>query len=558
MRWHFFFLAARAWCLNETVVVDTTSSVGAGDGVGSCFAATENTTATVVVEALAINRTAMRIKSKREHLYVAAFALDTRRDLLAFESKIKLRRGQKLEATFQVPKDGTLHIIIACNAIDESSVKFRYVVKGHFRPGVSDGCGWRGAVLEEKEVSETLPKRILCIDGGGARGVVPLAMLGQAEKIVSSARVRERFDFFAGTSTGALVAAAIAIAEFPIQAVDRLYDDLARLIFGSKGISSTQRATRFEALLTAVFGKDARLGRTATQPRRVLFVSTDATTSRLRPYVFRNYHRGGLFHKVLGDQAPRVVDALLASAAAPPYFPSQEKERLKLLDGALIANNPTLVAILEAAALGADEPEVIVSLGTGVAPTRAARRGSQLHSAVDLIQGVMNLLTDTDAAHDLVQTYLESIRRNRNAPTRYHRLDVIVDASHLDLAEGDSLKLTDLRHLALDYVKREKPYHWKGLLSELAFNADVLIDEDDDFSGNNRRRRRYDPDYSDDDVFSALGESRVVRRKVATRDAIVQDLGPTSDWLRPLRKRAAKVTGIHGFFSGKKHPTTSK
>ena len=535
----------------EKTITVLEAAVNAGDGVGFCYyAVTNDTNVTVTIEALEKKPTSFRVRSAREHLYAAAFALDKRRDLISFESSVKLRTGKKLTAIFEnLPLESTIHVLVSCNAIDEGGSSYRVTLESSdpLEKGVSDGCGWRGSRLVPTAPKATLPKRILCIDGGGARGVVPLTILRQAENMVqkkNGLRVRERFDFFAGTSTGAVVAAAMAIAELPIPCVDRLYFDLARLIFGSKGLSSSQRATRFEAILCAVFGKDARLGRTYTNQRRVLFVATDATTSRLRPFVFRNYEKET--HLLDNDddsssdkQAPRVVDALLASAAAPPYFPSRENVRsLKLLDGALIANNPTLVAVLEAAALGADEPESIVSLGTGVAPTKAARRGSLVLSSFDLLQGVMNLLTDTDAAHDLVETYLDGARRNRDSSTRYHRLDVVVDSSHLDLAEGDSLKLTDLRHLALDYVRREKPYHWKSLIAEL----------------DGKRRRSHTDNIFDIDVEDAQIMTRsdlASKKHKKIYDLETYDDKKKDSWLRPLRKTAAKATGMHGFFSGK-------
>jgi len=190
-----------------------------------------------------------------------------------------------------------------------------------------------------------------------------------------------------------------------------------------------------------------------------------------------------------------------------------------------------------------------VSLGTGVAPQRAARRGGgvvpSFHSTIDFVQGVLNLLTDTDAAHDLVQTYLDAARRNRQSPTRYHRLDVVVDSAHLDLAEGDSLKLTDLRHLALDYVQREKPFHWRSFLRELGHRQPLAADD-----------AYYDADLR----VGGHDEARLVRRPVDSRHKPLHDVvlhETPSSWLRPLRKRAAKLTGIHGFFSGKKYPSPS-
>ena len=61
-------------------------------------------------------------------------------------------------------------------------------------------------------------KRILSIDGGGIRGIIPAAALVKLEATTGK-RTSEEFDFVAGTSTGAVIAAAVAAG---IQAVDIL------------------------------------------------------------------------------------------------------------------------------------------------------------------------------------------------------------------------------------------------------------------------------------------------------------------------------------------------
>jgi predicted acylesterase/phospholipase RssA len=128
---------------------------------------------------------------------------------------------------------------------------------------------------------------VLCVDGGGARGVVPLAVLAECERETRTS-IRDQFDLFAGTSTGAIVAFGLAIAELPVAVLQRLYDDLVRLIFGSKNLNAQQRQRRLQAVLEAVFGADSTLhGR--KRSRRALAVATDASTARLRPFVFRSF-----------------------------------------------------------------------------------------------------------------------------------------------------------------------------------------------------------------------------------------------------------------------------
>ena len=71
------------------------------------------------------------------------------------------------------------------------------------------------------------------------------------------------------------------------------------------------------------------------------------------------------------------------------------------------------------------------------------------------MSGIIDLLTDTDATHDLVRRQLRDTWPSL-IQERYHRLDAVIDARHLGLAEGDAECLRDLRAMALDYIKRER------------------------------------------------------------------------------------------------------
>ncbi|RYG17973.1 patatin, partial [bacterium] len=64
------------------------------------------------------------------------------------------------------------------------------------------------------------------------------------------------------------------------------------------------------------------------------------------------------------DRAVTLVDAVMASTAAPSFFPSATVAGSSFIDGGLWSNNPALMALLDAKALGADDPR-LVSLGTG-------------------------------------------------------------------------------------------------------------------------------------------------------------------------------------------------
>src|ERR1700730_14760528 len=85
-----------------------------------------------------------------------------------------------------------------------------------------------------------LLRRILSIDGGGIRGIIPVCALAALEQQLGKP-VRECFDFFAGTSTGALVAACLA-AGIPAHRILGLYTHLCGKIFTPpKAVADSKR-----------------------------------------------------------------------------------------------------------------------------------------------------------------------------------------------------------------------------------------------------------------------------------------------------------------------------
>ena len=70
------------------------------------------------------------------------------------------------------------------------------------------------------EITTAEPCRILSLDGGGAKGFYTLGVLKQLEAIAGP--LHERFDLIFGTSTGAIIAALLALGK-PVDEVHRLY-----------------------------------------------------------------------------------------------------------------------------------------------------------------------------------------------------------------------------------------------------------------------------------------------------------------------------------------------
>lgn len=212
--------------------------------------------------------------------------------------------------------------------------------------------------------------KILTIDGGGIRGVFPahiLSCLSQRLKINPS----DKFDMIAGTSTGGIIAAAIACGIGPEKVID-LYRNHGTKIFTRK--KSWWRFTKwtqrwepaFQSLydnsvlsevLKNVFG-NVKLGQIS---KPLLLPATDLGNGGV--HVFKS----GYSKDFTRDNDVFVHEAVLASCSAPTFFdPSKVKEYL-LADGGLWANNPSLAAVIDAQRrLGIEQKNIrILSVGTG-------------------------------------------------------------------------------------------------------------------------------------------------------------------------------------------------
>lgn len=193
-------------------------------------------------------------------------------------------------------------------------------------------------------------RRILCIDGGGIRGIYAAAYLARLEELTGT-RVVDHFDLIAGTSTGGIIALALSLG-FPAGAVLDLYLKHGEAIFpSSRGLASLARKIRwvlspkYSALplanvLHATFGS-TKLGEAQC---RVCIPAYNATVGR--EWVFKTAHHPDLTN----DYRLKVADIAMATSAAPTYFPPwrDQPSGALYLDGGIWANNPAIVAITEA------------------------------------------------------------------------------------------------------------------------------------------------------------------------------------------------------------------
>lgn len=222
------------------------------------------------------------------------------------------------------------------------------------------------------------PFRILSIDGGGIKGVFPAAYLAELERVhLGNASIGAYFDLVAGTSTGGIIALGLA-AGMTANDTLKIYSERGATIFPPKrGFGALWQFGRWAGRpkydqsvlkheLEAVFGSaildDAKV--------RVVIPSFEGRYGDL--YVYKTPHHPD-FHL---DRMSQLAHVALHTAAAPSFFASVENGDYVMVDGGLWANNPTMIAVIEAISCFDVPLENIrvLSIGTGDALVSTGHR----------------------------------------------------------------------------------------------------------------------------------------------------------------------------------------
>jgi len=221
------------------------------------------------------------------------------------------------------------------------------------------------------------PFKVLSIDGGGIRGIIPAMVLTEVERRTGKP-ISSLFDLIAGTSTGGIIALGLTkpdenrAPEYSAQEIAELYSGRGEKIFSSSILHQLSSAwglldekypaTEVEKVFDDYFG-EARLKDALTN---VLVTSFEIELRS--PWFFRNTEA-----KKRPEYDFPMKKVARATSAAPTYFEplrleGEGKDKGKhwaLVDGGVYANNPAMCALADArTAHGADDV-LVFSLGTG-------------------------------------------------------------------------------------------------------------------------------------------------------------------------------------------------
>jgi predicted acylesterase/phospholipase RssA len=348
------------------------------------------------------------------------------------------------------------------------------------------------------------PKRILALDGGGLRGILTLGYLRRIETVLRQRhgddpafRLCHYFDLVAGTSTGAIIAAALAMG-MSVDEVIGHYQALGRDVFTKHWLRRGVVKARYDQQrlivhLKRVFGKDRGIGDESLQTGLLVVTKRLDTGS---PWPLGNnpkgrYFRAGADDRWISNAEYPLWKVVRASTAAPSFFdperitiaaePGRKAEIGTFVDGGVSPfNNPSLQAFMYATLggyhvnwrTGADNL-LLVSVGTGASD--ASQTPSRL-AAAGAIKALFSLMDDCAMLVELMMQWMSS------SPTARVLDSELGSLEHDQLAGAPLLSYVRYNvHLTADEVSALRPGLDARALSTLGAmdnpeNLDVLLE----------------------------------------------------------------------------------
>ena len=269
---------------------------------------------------------------------------------------------------------------------------------------------------------------IISIDGGGIRGILPLKIIDYIDEQIRLVNVKCSFnsltDMVAGTSTGALISAALILEDD--KGTPRFTANDLLILYSNRGpqIFSKDRPTNespFKVVLESSFG-DMKL---KDLKKQFLFVSYDERGEQ--PFVFSDTE--------CQYRDVNVVKALMASSAIRPHFQPIELNGKLLSDGIVTAKNPAEIAYRHAKLNFPDDILVLLSFGTGALP--------------------LNVWDEVEHEVKRVHEKLENLAIN-NWQFIYHRFEPELKRAKVDMDDTSAQNINALLDAADQYIQANK------------------------------------------------------------------------------------------------------
>ncbi len=335
-------------------------------------------------------------------------------------------------------------------------------------------------------------KKILSIDGGGIRGIIPAMILVSLER-----KLRERtsdpqaslatyFDFFSGTSTGGILVCTLLCPDKAESKKPKFTADMAAQLYQTHGsvifkASVIRKLFNYKSVFTEkypvgalerVIGEYFGNVRLSQLLKPCLITAYNIQDRKAHFFASHDYPRKG----ESGDFLLR--DVCRATSAAPTYFETALVRSLSgvsypMVDGGMFANNPALCAYSEVRnAIGDPTAErmLIVSLGTGSQNITYPYSSARNWGAVGWIKPSIDIMMS--GAAEVTNYHLERIFSASGAPENYIRIqpsDLRNANPAMDAADNENIQ-------ALTEVGIKTAQDCSDILDRI---VDVLVNDED-------------------------------------------------------------------------------
>lgn len=333
--------------------------------------------------------------------------------------------------------------------------------------------------MEKKKV------RILSIDGGGIRGILPGVILTYIEdrlmaKEGKQARLCDYFDMIVGTSTGGILTCTFLIPErdkngkptnrpkFTAREAVNIYLDRGDDIFDM---------TLWQKIKSKGGLTDEKFSAKELEEALNDYMGDTLLSELLKPCLITSYdirnRRAHFFSQIDAKDSPThdfpVKEVARATSAAPTYF---EVARVKsvygtpypLVDGGVFANNPSMCAYAEARGVEfskvlnnpekPDKPHahdmIIVSIGTGSSTKPYQYNVAKDWGMVEWIQPIIDIMMSGNS--ETVNYQLRKIWETTGLPENYIRLEPSLYEANNDMDDASVSNLKALNEAGLKFV----------------------------------------------------------------------------------------------------------
>ena len=304
--------------------------------------------------------------------------------------------------------------------------------------------------MSKPQTTGNPPRRVLSIDGGGIRGIIPAMVVAHIERKMGKP-AHELFDLMVGTSTGGILALGLSRpgasrpAQFSARWVVKLYEEQGANIFEYslwrklRTVGGILDEAYSHEVLEGILGRyfaDATLG-----DCKVPTMVTSYDIQNRRTVFLKSWYAD--------HQLVRCCDAARATSAAPTYFEPKPLDTgdvaSVLIDGGIFMNSPSVSAYAEARKLFPDEPIAVLSLGTGELTRPIAFGEARTWGSALWVMSLLDCMFDgvSKAADHQMQLFLGE---------RYQRLQTSLESASDDMDDASEENIRNLKRTARELI----------------------------------------------------------------------------------------------------------